>query len=206
MPRGPAVVVPLRHDQGEAPAARLKLAASSSLLSSEGGFKAAPSEEEESKTKLRRSADFDELVAPLEEIGDGRRPLRLNGPGRDWCLAAFAADPEGFAACAERALERFEEGRSQRPLGLLCQMVRAGEHLAVTQPDDAERWQLVRIVVEEPSEARPSGGVRYSTLHRGGVPLLFESRAEAEAVIPTAAAKLGVPVEDIRACRVEGGR
>jgi hypothetical protein len=81
-----------------------------------------------SKQASGRPPDFDAVVAPLEAVGDDHGSKRLNGPGLDWCLSAFSEAPGGFARCAARAYSRWERGESRRPLGLLCRMVRDGEH------------------------------------------------------------------------------
>lgn len=75
-----------------------------------------------------RSPEFDAVVAPLEAIADEQGWKPLNGPGLRWCLSAFGENPEGFAVCAARAYARWRDGESKQPLGLLCAMVRAGEH------------------------------------------------------------------------------
>jgi hypothetical protein len=89
----------------------------------------------------RRSSEFDPLVAPLEAMGDENGPKRLNGPGLGWCVDAFNVNPDGFAVCCARALEAGGSGYSRSPLGLLCRMVRDGEHRITTthgrRPRDA---------------------------------------------------------------------
>jgi len=75
-----------------------------------------------------RTPDFDAVVAPLEALADEHGAKRLNGPGLEWCLAAYEENREGFAVCASRVLARWDQGKSRQPLGLLCRMVRDGEH------------------------------------------------------------------------------
>jgi len=81
-------------------------------------------EKEEGAATSSSSFDFAQLIAPLEE----RSGLRLNGPGLDWCRAAAAENPEGFARCVQTA----REGR--QPLHLLCSLVRKGEHRRQVEP------------------------------------------------------------------------
>lgn len=120
-----------------------KLAALAALKDQGTGPKPAseanqPARERDSERKherqqpRRRGREFDELLLPLERIGDEYGPKRLNGWGLELCLAAFHEHPEGFAICVGRALGKWREHDPEKPvtnpLGLLVHMVREGEH------------------------------------------------------------------------------
>jgi hypothetical protein len=113
-----------------------------------------PREREAEQHAAASASSFDEIVAPLEAGTE-----RLNGSGRGACLAAFNENPEGFARIAGEALER---GRN--PLGLLCRMVRDGDHLKDGQP------------TPRPRSSEPSAPRKSSRCSCGSVPLEKDER------------------------------
>ncbi|MGB2874794.1 MAG: hypothetical protein WBB76_04880 [Gaiellaceae bacterium] len=64
-------------------------------------------------------ADFKALVRPLEDLHPA---WRLRNPGRQWCLDVYERDEGVFAALVAYAIEGWNDGTSDRPLGLLCML------------------------------------------------------------------------------------
>jgi hypothetical protein len=66
-------------------------------------------------------ADFNELMAPLEE----RTGQPLKGPNRTKCLRVFISSPEAFRRMTEDALRP----GNRSPVAVLVRMVNDGDHV-----------------------------------------------------------------------------
>jgi hypothetical protein len=82
-------------------------------------------------------ASFEAIMAPLERATG----QTLNGKNRQVCVAAFAESPDGFGACAAKALRIAHS----TPIGLLVRLVKDGEHrrtvnLRAADDTSFERW------------------------------------------------------------------
>jgi hypothetical protein len=89
-----------------------------------------------SRSSTKRTAAFDSAVARLEAA----QRQRLYGSGLDECLAAFAAEPEGFARCASDVFADWNGGAGEirKPLSVFCKRIGQGQHLLPPELDELE--------------------------------------------------------------------
>jgi hypothetical protein len=121
---------------------------------------------------------FDEIIAPLEQAAG----WRLYGKNRRLCQQAFRRYPEGFRACAAKALLRADPRKANfNPIGLFVKMVLIDEeHCQVLDRPHAQRSPLERAL----AWAETVGGL-LSTDHReeilGGFDLTEDEAAQVRA-------------------------
>ncbi len=122
---GATAPLPLDDDSSRAHAKQASKQASQLASGFAGdGKRASEQASEQPPAPLERPSAFDAIVRPVEAA----QRFHLNGAGLGWCLRAFDEDVVGFERCAREALGRWQQGRCEKPLGLLCKMVRDGDY------------------------------------------------------------------------------